>query len=204
MPRSPSGALALIPETSIFTEWLVLLLDRAGGGVCSGTQEEVVFRAGDCRLGFRSTPPCTPEHLPFIGKVWRSTQKESACKCSRPRGDSETLRGGHFLLQGGQERRGGFCLLGSGTSLVSRKHLRPHLSHPSNRVVKGGGGFTPNTKVSALEATSLKGHPNLPISTPRELLGNILPMGGQQSLQVTTAWASEPAGPPESSSFIGG
>lgn len=51
VPRTTSGALALIPETSIFSEWPVLFLSMGGTGEGSETQKEVslvVFRAGHC------------------------------------------------------------------------------------------------------------------------------------------------------------
>lgn len=41
MPRSTSEALALLPETSVFSEWPVLFLNVGVGGRGSGTQKEV-------------------------------------------------------------------------------------------------------------------------------------------------------------------
>lgn len=51
VPRTTSGAHALIPETSIFSEWPVLFLSMGGTGGGSEAQKEaslVVFRAGHC------------------------------------------------------------------------------------------------------------------------------------------------------------
>ena len=59
MAGRASGAVALIPETAIFAEWPALFPNMGGEGEGSRAQKEVilaVFRAGNCRLGFESTP----------------------------------------------------------------------------------------------------------------------------------------------------
>lgn len=67
-PRSASGPLALIPETSIFSEWPELLLNMDRGGVGSGAQKEAVLRAGDCQLGLKAPQPCTQSIFHYLEK----------------------------------------------------------------------------------------------------------------------------------------
>lgn len=78
MPRSTSEALALLPETSVFSEWPVLFLNVGVGGRGSGTQKEVT-----ANQVFTAPFPCPPEHLSLLGEVYESTKRESTSGCSR-------------------------------------------------------------------------------------------------------------------------
>lgn len=59
-----------------------------------------------------------------------------------------------------------FCLLVFGDRLLNQKNLCPHLSHQSNRVGNGRRVLQESIQVA------LKGHPESPIPTTRELLAN--------------------------------